>query len=68
MDSVQSSSIITQSNMTWYCIRFFSDWDRLSIRVLMTSVFYEDFGEKLLHYNGTALYFSGLHNPLELMQ
>ena len=33
LNQLQSSAIITQSNITWYCIHHFSVWDRLSIRV-----------------------------------
>ena len=68
---LQSSAVLTRSNITWYCIHHFSDWGRIYIRISILKkhptpylalagelwgVFSDDFGENWPRYNDTALY------------
>ena len=67
---VQSSAILTQSNLSRYCnttitvaeselnIRITTDTTYLTLTDELWGVYCEDFGENWAHYNGTTLYVS----------
>ena len=69
LNKLQSSAIITRSNITWYCIHLCSDWSRKPIRIEIPKdtpylaltgelwgVLCEDFRENFSRYNGSTLY------------
>ena len=66
---IQSSAVITQFDIAWYCTQHCRSWGRISIRGLtptrhpylvltgeLWGVFHEYFEENWPRYNGTALY------------
>ena len=72
---VQSSAIITQSNLSWYYIRqvvitvaesesnirITTDTPYLTLMGELWDVYCEDLGENWLRYNGTTLYSQHIH-------